>query len=198
MMDETHLAAANVSLATSAAEMGPSIPAQAVSPAPRAAGKSRLAGLIFLLVCCVAVLGGPYLVGRFIYQANYNHLKAGYDVATATLTDLKPRLNDLELASRLVAQRVEPSVVSIMRPGSGGLMGQGSGVVVDASGFIITNYHVVDGVESVDVRLSDGRHANASVVGSDPMTDLAVLKVAAPNLIAAEWGDSDALQVGDL
>ena len=64
----------------------------------------RLAGLVFLLVCSVLVLGGPYLVGRFIYQANYNQLKAGYDVATATLTDLKPRLNDLELASRLVAQ----------------------------------------------------------------------------------------------
>ena len=63
--------------------------------------------------CC----GGPYLVGRFIYQTDYNELKAGYDVATGTLDQLKPRLNDLELASRLVAKRVEPSVVSIFRPG---------------------------------------------------------------------------------
>ena len=46
-------------------------------------------------------------------------------------------------------------------------MGQGSGVVVDTKGYILTNYHVVDGVESVDVRLSDGRHATASVIGAD-------------------------------
>src|SRR5262245_10579839 len=132
-MDEATSSAANFSLGTIDTQASPSIPTQPVFAAPPASGNSRLVGLVFLLTCCVLVLGGPYLVGRFIYQANYNHLKAGYDVATTTFTDLKPRLNDLELASRLVAQRVEPSVVSIMRPGSGGLMGQGSGVVVDAN-----------------------------------------------------------------
>ena len=109
--------------------------------------------------CCLL---GPFLVGRFIYQATYNELKAGYDVATGTLDQLKPRLNDLELASRLVAKRVEPSVVSIIRPSRPRqLDGQGSGVIVDKAGYIVTNYHVVDGADTVQVRLSDRRVAEA-------------------------------------
>ena len=126
------------------------------------------------------------------------NLKAGYDVATGTLASLKPRLNDLELASRLVAKRVEPSVVSIVRPGGAGFEGQGSGVIVDKAGYIVTNFHVVQGAERIQVRLSDRRSAMATVVGDDPMTDIAVLKIDLPNLIPAEWGDSDKLQVGDL
>ena len=144
------------------------------------------------------VLLGPILIGRFIYHATYNELKAGYDVATGALAELKPRLNDLELASRLVAKRVEPSVVSIVRPSGRGLEGQGSGVIVDKAGYIVTNYHVVQGATSVEVRLSDRRTAEAVVVGMDAATDLAVLKIDLPNLIPAEWGDSDELQVGDL
>ncbi len=198
VMEDAPQNAATFSLGDSTSASGPVVPTQPVPVTPPAAGAGRLPSLLFVLVCSLLVLGGPYLVGRFVYQANYNQLKAGYDVATATLTDLKPRFNDLELASRLVAKRVEPSVVSILRPGRDGLTGQGSGVVVDNNGYIITNYHVVDGVDTVDVRLSDGRHASAAVIGIDPMTDLAVLKVEAPNLIAAEWGNSDELQVGDL
>ena len=181
-----------------AADLAPAVPTRLVAVGPTGAGNANLIRLLFLFACCALVLGGPYLLGRFIYQANYNQLKAGYDVATDALTQLKPRLNDLELASRLVGKRVEPSVVSILRPGSDGLTGQGSGVIVDKNGYILTNFHVVDGVDSVQVRLSDGRHVVATVVGDDAMTDLAVLKIDAPNLIAAEWGDSDALQVGDL
>jgi serine protease Do len=151
---------------------------------------------LLFLFALVAV--GPYLVGRFVYQTTYNELRAGYDVATSTLAELKPRLNDLELASRLVAKRVEPSVVSIVRPSRHGLDGQGSGVIVDKAGYVITNSHVVDGAQSIQVRLSDRRTAEASVVGADPLTDIAVLKIDESNLIAAEWGDSDKLQVGDL
>jgi S1-C subfamily serine protease len=154
--------------------------------------------ILALLVLAAGVLAGPYFVGHIIYQIRFNELKAGVDVATGTLSELKPRLNDLELASRLIAQRVEPSVVSIFRPGSMGRDGQGSGVIVDTEGYIITNYHVVNGAESIRVQLSDGRRLPASIVGADALTDLAVLKVDAPNLIAADWGDSDKLQVGDL
>jgi serine protease Do len=155
--------------------------------------------LWILLLLLILVLTGPYLVGRFIYHSKYNELKAGYDVATGTLESLKPRLNDLELASRLVAKRVEPSVVSITRPDRRrGLEGQGSGVIVDAAGFIVTNSHVVQGARSIEVRLSDRRVAEATLVGSDALTDIAVLKIDLPNLIAAEWGDSDAIEVGDL
>ena len=78
---------------------------------------SRQTGALFcLLLFFILLLLGPFLVGRFVYETKYNELKAGYDVATGTLRALKPRLNDLELASRLVAKRVEPSVVSITRP----------------------------------------------------------------------------------
>ncbi len=119
------------------------------------------------------LLAGPVLIGRFIYHATYNELKAGYDVATGALEHLKPRLYDFELASRLVAKRVEPSVVSIVRPGARGLDGQGSGVIVDKSGFIVTNWHVVEGARTVQVRLSDRRVADAAVVGDDAMSDIA-------------------------
>jgi serine protease Do len=120
-------------------------------------------------------------------------------VATGVLSDLKPRLSDLELASRLVATRVEPSVVSIYpRTRGQGLERQGSGVVVDKEGYIVTNSHVVDGARSIQVQLSDSRRTSADVVGDDALTDVAVLKIDLPNLIAAEWGDSDQLQVGDL
>ena len=158
--------------------------------------------LFFLLAMFILLLVGPFLVGRFVYETKYNELKAGYDVATGTLQHVKPRLNDLELASRLVAKRVEPSVVSIIRP-SGRFAGhdfegQGSGVIVDKAGYIVTNFHVVEGAQTVQVRLSDRRTAEATVVGADAMTDIAVLKIDLDNLIAAEWGDSDKLEVGDL
>jgi serine protease Do len=154
--------------------------------------------LWFILLVLVLLLAGPVLIGRFIYHATYNELKAGYDVATGALENLKPRLYDFELASRLVAKRVEPSVVSIVRPGARGLDGQGSGVIVDKSGYIVTNWHVVEGARTVQVRLSDRRIADATVVGDDAMSDIALLKIDLPNLIPAEWGDSDKLEVGDL
>jgi len=138
------------------------------------------------------------MVGRFVYHARLSELQAGYDMATGGLKQLKPRLHDLELASRLVAKRAEPSVVSIIRPGGGRLDGQGSGVIVDKDGYIVTNFHVVDGAESVQVRLTDRRTFEATVVGTDGLTDIAVLKIDADNLMPAEWGDSDTLEVGDL
>jgi serine protease Do len=73
---------------------------------------------------------------------------------------------------------------------------QGSGVIMDAEGYILTNNHVVDGASAVTVNLSDGREEPAEVIGSDPLTDLAVLKINAEGLIPAPWGDSDKLPVG--
>ena len=176
-------------------------------PSPRRVERessSRHTGaLLFLLIFFLMLLMGPFLVGRFVYATRYNELKAGYDIATDKLEHVKSRLNDLELASRLVAKRVEPSVVSITRPvrtkgEATEFDGQGSGVIVDPAGYIITNFHVVDGAKVVHVRLSDRRTAEAEVVGSDPLTDIAVLKIDLDHLIAAEWGDSDKIEVGDL
>lgn len=163
-----------------------------------AASRHQTGALWILLLAFILLLVGPFLVGRFVYEKTYNELKAGYDVATGTLGSIAPRLNDLEMASRLVAKRVEPSVVSITRPSGRNLDGQGSGVIIDKAGYIITNFHVVNGTDNVEVRLSDRRVTDGRVVGADAMTDIAVLKIDLDNLIPAEWGDSDKLEVGDL
>ncbi len=77
-------------------------------------------------------------------------------------------------------------------------MGQGSGFVVDAKGYILTNLHVVQGAAEIRVNLADGRTIKeVSVVGGDELTDLAVLKINASDLTSITWGDSDDLDVGD-
>lgn len=75
--------------------------------------------------------------------------------------------------------------------------GVGSGVIVTADGYALTNHHVIDGADEVRVTLSDGREARAELVGSDPGTDLAVLRLEATGLTPARIADSDALEVGD-
>lgn len=82
--------------------------------------------------------------------------------------------------------------------GDGAVQGQGSGFVIDDEGLVVTNHHVVDGARSVRVRLSDGRRFEAEVVGSDPATDLALLRLhGADELPAVTLGQSKSLQVGD-
>jgi serine protease Do len=73
----------------------------------------------------------------------------------------------------------------------------GSGVVVTAEGHIITNNHVVDQVDEIEVQLSDGRTRKAKLIGADAMVDLAVLKIDEPGLKPLKLGDSDSVQVGD-
>jgi serine protease Do len=76
-------------------------------------------------------------------------------------------------------------------------MGQGSGFIIDPAGFVVTNNHVVGQAEAVRVELADGRELEARVVGSDPRTDLALLKIeAGGNLPTVAFGDSDRLRVG--
>jgi len=74
----------------------------------------------------------------------------------------------------------------------------GSGVIVSSEGYILTNHHVVDGADEIEVALTDGRKANAKVVGSDPETDLAVLKISLPNLPAITLGRLENVRVGDV
>ncbi len=75
--------------------------------------------------------------------------------------------------------------------------GTGSGVIVSADGHILTNNHVVAGADKLEVQLSDKRTLEAKVVGTDPKSDLAVLKIEATGLVAASIGDSSLMQVGD-
>src|SRR4051794_13353785 len=122
MMDEAFAAPQFGPLAQPTPPISPpreTVAAPPVSPPARTqrSTSSRQSGaLLLLLLFFLLLLVGPFVVGRFVYETKYNELKAGYDVATGTLSHLKSRLNDLELASQLVAKRVEPSVVSITRP----------------------------------------------------------------------------------
>jgi serine protease DegQ len=76
--------------------------------------------------------------------------------------------------------------------------GVGSGVIVSPQGYLLTNNHVVEGANEIEVRLPDGREAKARLVGTDPDTDVAVLKVDIDKLPAITLGDVESLQVGDL
>ncbi|MEG6586575.1 S1C family serine protease [Dendrosporobacter sp. 1207_IL3150] len=75
--------------------------------------------------------------------------------------------------------------------------GTGSGVIIDSNGYIVTNYHVVENAQEIVVSLSDGRTITGKVLGSDPATDLAVIKVDATGMPTAVLGDSDSILVGE-
>lgn len=100
------------------------------------------------------------------------------------------------LSWQQVYEKVIPSVVSITCNTYSGTS-TGTGVVMTRSGYLITNAHVVDNAQSIEVLLTDGRTMDASVVGSDSVSDLAVLFIQADNLTSAEFGSSSALRVGD-
>ncbi|MFG6415717.1 S1C family serine protease [Roseateles sp. DC23W] len=76
--------------------------------------------------------------------------------------------------------------------------GLGSGVIISADGVLLTNNHVVDGASDIEVQLTDGRQARATLVGTDPETDLAVLKIDLRDLPVVALGDAASLQVGDM
>src|SRR5258707_4052701 len=74
----------------------------------------------------------------------------------------------------------------------------GSGVIVSTSGYVLTNHHVVEAADEIEVALADGKRLLAKVVGNDPETDLAVLRVGSESLPAISFGSSEALRVGDV
>jgi serine protease DegS len=105
--------------------------------------------------------------------------------------------------SRVVRERVAPSLGELF----GDFLPQyrprierslGSGVIVDPEGHIVTNHHVIANADSIAVQLADGRVAQARIVGRDPDTDLAVLKIDLKRLPVATFGRSDQLKVGDV
>src|SRR5262249_35496493 len=92
-----------------------------------------------------------------------------------------------------VAERLSPSVANLrVRRGSG------SGVVITPDGFLLTSAHVVARARSGNATFADGRDLGFEVVGADPLSDLAVLRVFGGKLTAAELGDADSLRVGQL
>lgn len=121
---------------------------------------------------------------------------------TAIPAAARARFDEEEAVLINLYERVNRAVVSISvqrNTGSGFIgAGAGSGFVIDTAGYIVTNNHVVDGADRVNVIFSDGTRARAELVGTDPYSDLALLKVNRPaeRLTAVELADSDEVKVG--
>lgn len=195
-------------------EVGPNQPTAIEMPSrPRHSTSMALLSRVFLLLALLLVLQYvvPYTLEKCQYAITRGRQRAQYDLSRVELNNVG--LNDLSQAFQLISRRVSPSVVHIdvtsvdagstpeefvrrFGPHYRESHGQGSGVIVDEAGFIITNHHVVYGAKEIQVSLSDGRRFAAAVIGHDQATDLAVLQIRGDKLIAAEWGDSEELDEG--
>lgn len=153
------------------------------------------------------VYGGPYIAWRIGNAYEAGRATAAIEALKALPADDAGGMNRISALFRLAQQAVAPAVANIRavtetdnpdgfrRPNG---MGMGSGVVVDAkNGYIVTNYHVVKDAVRVFVRIGQSGEIPARVMGEDPKTDLAVLKVGSQLAAQAAWGDSDKLDIGD-
>jgi putative serine protease PepD len=119
-------------------------------------------------------------------------------VRQVTVTDSQPAASDSALSVSAIYDRVHQGVVTIKVDTPQG-QALGSGFVIDSEGHIVTNDHVVADASSISVEFADGATYDAQLVGADPSTDVAVVKVDAPSseLKPVQFGDSSAVQVGD-
>jgi putative serine protease PepD len=140
------------------------------------------------LVIALAAGGVGGFVGYSLHDGGASPLQTTSSAGGGTA----PVIDRSSLAS--IAASIQPAVV-VISTGSG----EGSGVVVAGDGYIVTNNHVVESARrsSVQVTFNTGKKVTAKIVGTDPKTDLAVVKADTTGLTFAEWGDSDDVRVGD-
>ena len=162
----------------------------------------RLVSFILL-----AVLSGA-ITSNYIIEKRYSELlgSSSKNADTAkngvNLEDAKVNSSNDEISE--VAEKVGPTVVGIVKTSKGTNLGipdksSGSGIIFDTNGYIVTNYHVIQDAENILVKLANGiNYINAKLIGSDPTSDLAVVKIDAKNLPTAKFGDSSKVRVGDL
>jgi len=158
--------------------------------------QTALPGLVVLAVALALLIVGPIAAQRIASART----RALVTLAQQRLDgdDLLERIN---AATRAIAQTVEPSVVyieaSVRAPGGRSARSNGSGWVYSEDGYIVTNAHVVNGMDSIGVQLSDGRLRRAQLIGLDPSTDIAVIKTSAQGLIPARRATDEPLYQGD-
>ncbi|MBT6847749.1 MAG: trypsin-like serine protease, partial [Planctomycetaceae bacterium] len=179
-----------------------------------AAIKYRFARLLTTTVALLAIIfGTPFLVQQIQYSLEYGRIIAKYDAAAIHIDSQS--IKSISLASELVSYKVTPSVVhihtsttktvsrrSFQHPFAQSNLfpsrGQGSGVIVDAEGYIITNRHVIQGAELIHIQLHDKTEQIAVVVGVDRLTDLALLKITPTSMPPIEWPTTPTTNVGTM
>ncbi len=193
-------------------------PAASYAPVPpkKPKKKSRTVQLVALAVCC-ALLGGLCGVGGTMltlqYLAGGNKPPVQYisGVLQGQRENSVIKIEEINTGKLLTAAEVYAanvnSTVSINATGtvsSGGYWGgssavasAGSGFILTSDGYVLTNYHVVEGMSKISVTLYDKRQLSATLIGYDEGNDIAVLKVSGENLTPVVLGDSDNLNVGD-
>ncbi len=165
------------------------------TPAPT--NPERPMGQVVAIAAISGVIAGA--IGASAFGAISNANSGSVNTSTQAQNVV---INDTTSVTEVsaVAAAAMPGVVTLSVTDSSG-SGTGSGVIISTDGYIVTNAHVVtlDGTTnspSIQVRLSDGRLLEGEIVGTDPYSDLAVVKVDADGLVALEFADSDALNVG--
>jgi len=117
---------------------------------------------------------------------------------TQIVNDIGSAVNATAVAVKAVHSIVTVTVIHSGEEGEDALgVGSGSGVVMSAEGHVITNHHVIEGGDTFSVEFEDGRVYEATLVGSDDLTDIAVLQISGNGLTPAEFGSSEALKLGD-
>jgi len=110
---------------------------------------------------------------------------------TASKAPARDPRSDDPMFQFFFGNRTRPSEMSAQ-------VGLGSGVIVSPEGYLLTNNHVIEGADDIEVKLADGRQARGKLVGTDPESDVAVLKIALDKLPTIHFGDAEKLQVGDV
>lgn len=176
-----------------------------------------LLSCIILIAVLLGVIGGGVMGGVTGYYAARNMVPATVPVSVTAITSkptaqpVSPVTTNITLKEDSAVidavRKVKPAVVTVvnqMSPRRGFFGGtvsptaSGSGIIVDSQGHVVTNNHVVDGAQSLLVILSDGTKLDAKLIGTDPIADLAVIKVNATMPAVAPLGDSNALQPGQI
>ncbi|HWP31889.1 MAG TPA: trypsin-like peptidase domain-containing protein [Fimbriimonadales bacterium] len=156
--------------------------------------------ILMFFVCMLGSLSGMMIYDRWVPKRDVYTLQDVINAPLQKTAKVKGQIAFEEAAAKLI-----PAVLAVYKHESSFFdpnrelrtVGAGSGVIVSSDGYIVTNYHVVEGAEAVTVRMLNGKVLPAKIVGKDELTDLALLKVDATNLPFAKLANSDDVAVGE-